>query len=78
MDNNIIQKFKEFEENEDVIKKDDRIINYLVSYRKDSSRIVDMSIGSDDLLDLAIRLKNSFSETEFKSIFEIKIGSIFS
>lgn len=52
------------------------MISYKVSYTKDNTKTdVDMYIGSDDLLDLANRLKNYLSKKEFESIFKIEIES---
>lgn len=52
--------------------------NYAVSYVKvdSSSEEVVLSIGADDLLDLANRLKSHLSENEFKSIFKIETKSL--
>lgn len=56
---------------------DDRqeISNYVVSYTKDTTKTdVDVSIGSNNLDDLIVKLKSMLSDVEFDSIFKIEIG----
>jgi len=53
-----------------------KIINYVISYTRDSTQSDwDMSISSDDLEDLVRKLKSHLSENEFDSIFKIEIDN---
>jgi hypothetical protein len=53
-----------------------KITNYIISYIKDTTRLVDMSMGADNFDDLIKRLKKSLSESEFDSISKIEKGSM--
>lgn len=70
-----IQRFNEHQE--DVNISDERIINYIISYTKETTKTdVDISLGANNLDNLIKRLKSSLSENEFNSIWKIETGHL--
>ena len=68
---------KYFENASEETKFENKTSNYIISYTKDSTKSdVDISIASEDLEDLIKRLKSHLSDSEFKSIYKIEIGSL--
>ena len=55
---------------------DEKILNWVVSYTKDRGMDFDLSISSESLDSLILKLKESLPPSEYDSIFKIELGTL--